>query len=137
MIQVGLEVEHSPRIDAPGEDVAQKVWDVLTRWRHTAAQTDVAEDHGVDRDDIVGRSHGADHRARARNRESGRHRFTRPYTLESRFHAEASCHLFDRLDSRVAALGDDVGSAEFSCYSLARRVPRQSDDPIAAKAFRS
>src|SRR5580765_5789269 len=62
MIEVGLEVEDATGVDAPGQDVREKLRDVPAGRGHATAKANVAEDHGVDRHlDAVGRADCADH----------------------------------------------------------------------------
>ena len=107
----------------PGQDVGQQLGDVAPGRRDAAAQPDVAEDDGLDRDlDVVRRADRARRSARPGDRERRRHRFAGPDALEGRLDAEPAGHLANGRDGRVAPLRDDVRRTELAGDRLAGRV---------------
>src|SRR2546425_8679635 len=66
VLEVGLEVEDAPGMDAALQDIVEELGDVPAHGRYAATQPDVAEDHGLDRHLHAMRSaDGAHDRARA------------------------------------------------------------------------
>ena len=104
----------------PVEHVLEQLGEVGAHGRAAAADADVAEEHLPDRQlDAVRNADEADHRAGAGDVERRLHRLAGADALERGVDADAVGQLLDRLDRRVAALGDDVGGAELRGELLA------------------
>src|SRR5207245_8201795 len=75
VVEVSLEIEYAPGIDAPIEDVVEQHRDVGTRWGHPAAQPDVPKNHGLHRVlDAVGNPNSANDGTGSGDAQRSRHR---------------------------------------------------------------
>src|SRR5271166_1398668 len=78
----------------------------------------------------------ADHGAGTRTADSLRHRLFRAHALQNGIRADSVGQRLDPIDAPIAALGDDVGRAEFESEVLPCLVAAHHDDPAYGRACR-
>src|SRR3954453_2454662 len=127
-VEVGLVVEHTPRVDAAFEHVVERFRDVGARRGGTTQDALRPVEQLRRRElDSVRDADVADHGARSRNRERGLHRLASADAFERRVDADAAGECHDGLGHLLAAPFDEVGGAELLRQRLRAGVAAEGD----------
>jgi hypothetical protein len=121
-VEIGGEIEYSPRVDAAFENVVKQFGDVSPHGRYATAQSDVAENNRVDRHlHAVWGTNRTDNRADSGNAERRGHGLSRAdarsFSLSSRF--DAAVCLYDSLNHLMRAA--DLAAAFGNVRAALRR----------------